>query len=345
MKKTYFFFLILLTLSSCAGIRGMRVQVLRPAKLTVPADIQRIAILNRSIPAAATGAEAALTLELGRQDKQLSEECIRGLNELLLTSERFVVKRVGYSLPAADPKSLTFGQPLDWEIVDSICARMEVDALLVMEYFDTDFTIDNAAGTTAQAVQSVMNGGQTSVEASGTATSSSGFRVYYSTKHQIPFEEDYRYKKRWRKTANNLADAVAKLIKRSEALVDVSYSTGEAFAMDIVPLYYWEDRDLYKGKKGDMERAERQALAKDWKGAFKTWNSTYEFSTKKKIRAKAAFNMALAQEVLGNLEEAQKWAAEAYVEGGKKEMLHYVEILDARIREQQKLNEQLDSFE
>lgn len=322
----------------------MRVQVLRPAKLTVPADIQRIAILNRSIPATLSGAEAALTLEIGRQDKQLSEECIRGLNDLLLTSDRFVVKRVGYTLPAADPKSLTFGHTMEWQTVDSICARMEVDALLVLEYFDTDFTLDNAVGTTAQAVQSVMNGGQTSVEASGTATSTSGFRIYYSTKHQIPFEEDYRYKKRWRKTANNLAEAVAKLIKRSEALIDVSYSTGQAFAMDIVPLYYWEDRALYKGKKGDMERAERQALAKDWEGAFKTWYSVYEFSVKKKQRAKAAFNMALAQEVLGNLNEAQKWAGEAYVDGGKDEMLRYVEILDARIREQQKLNEQLDTF-
>lgn len=337
--------IFILILSSCAGTRDMQVQVMRPALITVPKEIQKIAILNRSIPTSQAGIEGTLTGETPKQDKELSEECLRALNDQLMTSQRFQVKRVEYTMNASDPKSLNFGAPLDWVTVDSICARLEVDGLLVLEYFDTDFTVNNPAGTTAQAVQSVLNGGQTSVEASGTATSSCGFRVYYSNKHLIPYEDHFRYKKWWRERANNAAEAIGKLIKRNAALIDVSYETGAEFAMSIVPLYYWEHRDMYKGKKGNMERGERQALAKDWEAALVTWTSVYDSSQKQKERAKAAFNMALCYEVLGKLEDAQKWAGTAYVDGGKKPMLRYAEIIDARVREQQKLQEQLDTFE
>jgi hypothetical protein len=323
----------------------MQVQVMRPALITVPKDIQKIAILNRSIPSGQAGVEGTLTGELPKQDKELSEECIRALNETLMTSSRFVVKRVEYTMNAADPKSLSFGAPLDWNTVDSICARLEVDGLLVLEYFDTDFTVNNPVGTTAQAVQSVLNGGQSSVEASGTARATCGFRVYYANKHLIPYEDDFTYKKWWRERANTAAEAIGKLIKKNAALIDVSYETGAEFAYSIVPLYFWEHRDMYKGKKGEMEIAERKALAKDWEGALNTWMSAYDTETKPKKKAKAAFNIALAYEVLGNLKEAQKWAGTAYVDGGKDAMLNYTEIIDGRIREQAKLQEQLNNFE
>ena len=337
--------LFIILLASCGGIRDMRVQVMRPALITVPQDIQSIAILNRSIPTAKGSLESMVSGEKPLQDKELSNECLRGLSETLFTSNRFVVKQVEYTMDASDPKSLTFGNVLDWATVDSICERLKVNGLLVLEYFDTDFTIFNPAGTAAQAVQGVLTGSQTTVEVTGTATASAGFRVYYAQKHIVSYEDHFRWKKVWRQRSTNAFEAIAKLIKRNQALMDVSYITGREFAMNIVPLYYWEPRDMYKGKKGEMAKGERQALSKDWEGALKTWTYVYETHGKAKIRAKAAFNMALCHEVLGNLDEAQKWASTSYVEGGKKPALQYSEIMDRRVREQARLKEQLGKEE
>jgi len=89
-----------------------------------------------------------------------------------------------------------------------------------------------------------------------------------------------------------------------------------------------------------MERGERLALAKDWEGAIKTWTEVYNMSNKSKIRAKAAFNVALGYEVMGKLTDAQIWVQRAYVEGGKKTALEYSNIIDDRLREQEKLKEQ-----
>ena len=327
--------LLLLTilLSSCAGIRNMNVQVKRPAKVAIPFAIQKIALLNRSIPTATKNIESVLTGEMPAQDKELSEECMRGLNELLGSSSRFEIYRIDATLNAADPKSLAFGLPLDWKFVDSICLAYNTDALLSIEYFDTDFSIINPGATAANAVEGLLNG-NLSVQVTGKAVASAGFRMYYPKTKTIVYEDRYGQNRIWTQQSTNPVDAVAKLIKKNPALLNVSYFTGSEFGKLIIPLYFWEHRDMYKGKKGEMQRGERQALAKDWEAAIETWTSVYNFSSKNKERAKAAFNTALGFEVQGELELAQKWAQKAYIENGKSAALNYSSILDKRVREQ-----------
>lgn len=338
--SNYTFFFLLIFLGSCAGTRNMRVEVQRPALITIRQDIKSIAILNRSIPTAKAGLEGTLTMETPAQDKELSEECLRGLNDLLITSNRFQVMRCEGTMNASDEKSLNFGVPLDWAIVDSLCTAYKTDGLMVLEFFDTDFNILNPGATAAAAVGNVLNGGNGTVQVRGTASASAGFRVYYPKTKAILYEDRFDYKKTWIQSSANPAEAIAKLIKRNAALLDVSYETGTEFAMNVVPLYFWEDREMYKGKKGDMERGERQAIAKDWEGAIKTWTEVYEMSSKSKIRAKAAFNVALGYEVMGQLNDAQIWVQRAYVEDGKKVAMEYSDIIDYRLREQEKLKEQ-----
>jgi len=270
---------------------------------------------------------------------------LRGLTTTLNTSDRFKFQLIDYNLDAADPKSLSFGVPLSWESVDTLCSRLQVDGLIVLEYFDTDFSVNNPAGAAGQIVQGIANGGQTSVTVTGSATANAGFRVYYAKERSMAYEDNFRYMKRWQQTANNAFEAVGKLVKRNPALIDVSFETGQEFAMNILPLYFWENRLMYKGKKDELQKGERQALSKDWEGAKTSWMYVYETSNKSKERGKAAYNTALAFEVLGDLDEAKKWATRAYVESGKQDMLRYSEILDRRIREQEKLKEQTTSVE
>lgn len=340
MKNVFYLGALLSIISSCGGTRPMQVEVMRPAEVTISKDIQSVAILNRSIPDPTTTAESAITLEKPAQDKELSEQCVAGLNDLLATSSRFQIKRCEGSLNAADPKSLSFGGVLDWNSVDSICKKYDSQALLVLEYFDTDFSVLNPGATAGAAIGSVLSGNGTSLEVRGTATAIAGWRVYYPATKTIVFEDSFKWKKTWVQSAVNPVEAIGKLIKKNDALMDVSYATGNRFARSIVPLFYWENRALYKGKKGDLQRAERMALSKDWEGALRLWTEIFETSGKSKIRAKAAYNAALASEVLGKLDDAQKWIQKSYVEKGKDEALIYSDILDKRVREQAIIKEQ-----
>jgi hypothetical protein len=314
---------------------------MRPAQITISKEIQSVAILNRSIPTDKITAESAITLEKPAQDKELSAQCIQGLNDLLGTSNRFKIKRCEGALMASDPKSISFGTILPWSMVDSICKQYNSEALLVLEFFDTDFSLLNPGATAGAAIESVLNGTGSQVTVKGTATAIAGWRIYYPKTKSILFEERFHWKKTWSQSSTNPADAISKLVKKNEALMDVSYNSGTEFAMSIVPLFYWEDRTMYKGKKGEMQRAERLALAKDWEQAANVWVEIYDSEIKPKRRAKAAFNAALAYEVLGDLITAQKWVQTAYVENGKDEVLNYSSILDQRIREQTTIDKQL----
>lgn len=338
---TYLGFTSLIVLTfSCMGTRGMQVQVARPAEITVTPDIQTLTIVNHSIPSTERTAESILTVERKDQDKQLSEECLQGLNQLLQESSRFKVKRCENTFSSFNPSSIAFGRPLDWNFVDSLCKAYETDGLLVLEYFDTDFRLNNPGAAAGQAIGSVLNGQMPSVTVTGVGTAKAGYRFYYPKTKTIVYENTFTWSKNWQETSTNPIDAVNRMIQPSQALMDVSYQTGREFAKRIIPLYYWENRFLYKGKRGNMERAERYALAKDWEKALEIWKEEYEMSPKKKVRARAAHNAALAEEVFGNLQNAYDWAQKGYVEKDKDEALYYIETLDKRIREQNKLKEQ-----
>jgi hypothetical protein len=337
----YFWVLgIMVFLTGCGGAKNLSVQVKRPARITIPQSVQSVVLLNRSIPSSRAALEGAITLETPNRDKTLAGECLQGIQETLKTSDRFVVVRSDSALNAPDESSLNFGTPLTWEMVDSLCRHYKVDAILSIEFFDSDFAIHNPAGAAASAVGNILSGNNNTIEVRGTASANAGFRVYHSLQKAILYEDEFRFKKYYVQRSYTLADAMAKLIKKNQALREVSYATGDAFAKDIVPLFYWEERKIFKKGNANMKRGYRQAQSKNWEGARSTWIDIYTNDLRTKAKARAAHNVALSYEVTGDLSAAQKWIQQAYAERGKKIILRYSDILDFRIREQEKLKEQ-----
>ena len=330
----------MLVFSSCRTTQGMQIEVQRPATISVDNSIQSLALLNHSIPGKTGLIEGTLTLETPKQDKELSNECIRGIEQLLRTSPRFEIKLCDSSMMASRPASVGFGAPMNWEQVDSICKKYGTNAVLSLEFFDTDFSVINPAATAVNTVQNILNGNGTEVEITGKATARAGFILYDPAKKAIIYQDMYKEDKTWVQRSTNPMEALARLIKRNEALTEVSYYTGQSFAHDLVPLYFWEQRMMYTGKKGRMKIGARQALTRDWEGALNTWKEEYDSNPKSKFKARAAYNVALAYEVLGDLQNAKAWIQKSYVEGGKDEALQYSNILEKRIRDLGRLESQ-----
>ncbi len=339
MKQFFIFLAPILLLSSCKGLRDISIQVERPALITIPKEIQSIGILNRSIPAPNSGLEATLTLEKPEGDIELSGECLRGLKETLARSERFVYVGCDTTLQAADEKSLEFGHELSWTFVDSLCKAEKVDAILSLEFFDTDFSIQNPGVTAVNALGQVLSGNNTSIEVRGLANADAGFRVYHPLNQKIIYEDRFEYEKRWAVRSYSAIDAVNKLIREKDALYEVSYETGVDFAQNIVPLKYWEWRSYFKGK-GEMKIGELHALSNNWENAIVSWTGAFNSSTKRKPRGKAAYNIALAYEMIGDLQSAQKWIQIATMNYQKSVVYNYEYIIENRIWEQEKLEQQ-----
>src|SRR5690349_17021307 len=135
----------LLVFTSCRTTQGMQIEVQRPATISVDHRVKSLALLNHSIPGKAGLIEGTLTLQTPKQDKELSNECLRGIDQLLRTSNRFQIKQCDSSMMASKPTSVDFGSPMNWEQVDSVCKKYETDAVLSLEFFDTDFSVINPA--------------------------------------------------------------------------------------------------------------------------------------------------------------------------------------------------------
>ena len=64
-------------------------------------------------------------------------------------------------------------------------------------------------------------------------------------------------------------------------------------------------------------------------------------NAKRRIAGRAAFNIAVAYEVLGDLEKAREWASKSYVEFNEKRGNDYYNILVYRIREEAEIRRQV----
>ena len=75
----------------------------------------------------------------------------------------------------------------------------------------------------------------------------------------------------------------------------------------------------------------RRSEVADWAGAIESWTRVVE-TGKKKHAGRAALNIAVGYEVLGEIEMAKEWASRAYVDFEEKEAEDYYDALLNRIR-------------
>jgi hypothetical protein len=110
----------------------------------------------------------------------------------------------------------------------------------------------------------------------------------------------------------------------------------------ISPTWYTVHREFYKKIKKDANFAtgSRRAQVNDWNGAVEAWSRAAQ-SRNAKVAGRAAFNLALAYEVLGDLDNAKRWVNKSYADFGNKKARRYAGILDQRQWEAQKLAQQL----
>jgi tetratricopeptide (TPR) repeat protein len=94
--------------------------------------------------------------------------------------------------------------------------------------------------------------------------------------------------------------------------------------------------------KGSKAIKQGKALAKrgDWDGAQAIWREDLE-NPDLKVRGRAAHNIAVANEVRGNLDTALEWATTASYEYGNKVAWEYYEELAGRVERRREAEAQL----
>jgi hypothetical protein len=234
-----------------------------------------------------------------------------------------------------------FSAPLNWSDVETFCRKYGTDGVLSLEFFDTDFILTNGKRSKVASVNGKDTVKTTVFWVKGVGQVKAGFRIYDPKRKSIAYENRFDVANNWETSAATLAEATAQLIQKDKAVREISGSAGRDFANQIIPLFAWESREYYKGKHETMQRAARLATTNQWNEAIDAWKSVINSGgISPKEKGKAAFNIALGYEVLGNLQDAQRWVRDAYVNYGNKNAQRYSNTIERQIENQRILEQQ-----
>ncbi|CAL6310806.1 unnamed protein product [Bathycoccus prasinos] len=286
--------------------------ITQPAQVSIPSDVASIGIINRSTASeknkVADKIDKILSLEGLNLDKEGAQNTILGLSYELERDNRF-------------------------ETVKIIEGQSDIEKGLdtAADYEITMVRVPNNLGIIAE-----LPGHRININ----TAIKNGWRVY-DPANRIIIDEYISNNQVYSKGEGiNPIKALEAVIGRKEAVLDVSTNLGSNYASYTKPERIRIARDYFVRGSSNFKIAKRRAQTGNWDGAAELWNAELNNSNLK-VAGRAYYNMAISNEINGNLNKAIEYASKSYADYGNKEGLRYVNMLKRRIVNQQELERQL----
>ncbi|MGB8491712.1 MAG: DUF6340 family protein [Bacteroidales bacterium] len=330
MKTCALFVLTVLIMASCKT-NELYINVLQPAPVTLPPEVKAVSIINRSIPTDETKLadmiDKVVTLESADLDRDGALQSAEGLAEALGANERFASVRLLNDIDLKSSRAGILPPPLTVRVIDSLCIATGSDALFSLERFDTDTRV--SFSSPAGKIQTPLgNIPVIGLKASMETVVRTGWRIYAPSGilDEVNFAESLAF------TADGLnpVAAVSALTGRRDAVKQVSRNAGHTYAIRILPYTLNATRDYYVKGTGNFKIAKRKAQTGKWDEAGSLWEEEVD-NPRRKIAGRACYNMAIINEINGQLEDALSWAQKAWEDYKTRPALHYVRILEYRL--------------
>jgi hypothetical protein len=340
-SSVYCILLLTLYLTGCTSlyrVSNVRIEVLQPARFEIPDSAQNIAIINR-LP--------MLNDTLIHQEVRLSPDWksfttypfttyhsdlyIGIVKDILERSERFKQIVEINETVITESDSLLI-RPLRTEDIDKIVkSNPELDYLLFFDLLTNDELTVFISGFN-QYRKELLIGTLWQIAATNTDKP-----AYYYNKTDTLI---------WEGEALSVKELKRYLPDKNEAALYGIEESANAFAKIFVP--HWEEvgRMMYLTGNYEMKMAQKLALQNNWVEAADIW-AKFVDNKNKKIAAKATYNLALANEINGDIESAFEWIVKSYFVFEESSPIHafnakeYIRILAKRKNEIRRLDEQL----
>jgi len=137
----------------------------------------------------------------------------------------------------------------------------------------------------------------------------------------------------------NPVKAMETIIGRKEAVLRQSIRMGQNYASRILPYYIRVSRTYYVRGTNNFKIGKRRAQTGNWDGAAELWEKDIDHP-KTKIAGRAAYNMAIINEINGDLNKAIEWASKSYTDYNNKNALSYLKVLKQRLNKNEQLRQQ-----
>ena len=322
-------------------MNSLTIPVTQPAPVFLPSSVRSVGIINRSLPSEQNKKmdqiDKILSVEGLHLDEEAAQKAMLGLKDELATSGMFDEVKILNDAMAHNPGMGIFPAVLSWQQISQLCMDNEVDVIFALSFYDTDtrvnydmvpIQIDGPLGVKIPAVEHHANS-KTKI--------STGWRIYDPASQYVVDEFVMCEFVAMQGVGINPINAVKAItIGRKENIHQVSNQIGHNYAYRLLPTRTRVRREYYVKGSDNFEVAKRRAQTGDWDGAAELWNAEIN-NSKGKIAGRAYYNMAISNEINGNLTEAVEWVQKSYTDYNNKEALDYLKLLKRRIESDQQL--------
>ncbi len=342
-SKTILVVLISIYLSSCSSTNRLTLSVDEPAPVYIPSSIKTIGIIDRSLPSNQNKnldkVDKILSLEGKNMDQEGANKSIYGLLDQLTSSNKFNKVKIIDADHINNPGLGIFPSSLSWQTIEQVSKKNNVDAIFTLSFYDTDSNIDynpvpvEIVGPLGVKIPVIEH--HTTIN----TMIKTGWRIY-DPNNKIILDEFVMNEKVTSKGAGiNPVKAANAIIGRKESVLQVSKSMGQTYALRVFPYRIRVSRDYFVKGTENFEIAKRRAQTGNWDGAAELWNEEVSNSNGK-IAGRACYNMAIINEINGDLDAAVTWASRSYTDYKNKTALRYLNILKYRIQKNNQLQQE-----
>lgn len=290
---------------SCITTQSAPIDLLEPGKIILPASIRKVALISRnfkfSVDTLANYYNADFRIRRGTRTENLLidsiavTESMDTLRKALLESGRFDEVFV-YPFSAIKPHIGDKELPFSSGFIQSLCSESETDAVISLEMLS--YFYSRHKGSSGREIRAEANAKVTAIWS------------VYTPKSDGPIDRfTHSEVIRWGDNPN-ISHQKYRLPGRKEAITIASGTAAKNYSKRIVP-YWTESSRVIIGLKGyEWDKALSYAQKNEWKEAARIWKK-YLQSSQKRVAGVAALNYAVAQEMLGNPDQANIWSAKS----------------------------------
>ena len=278
-------------------------------------EITRISIINQSQqfqnPEQLTGVEAWVAVS----DEELSETAKRAaldaLYKQLLNDSRFDTILILPEQNSSDTFTISDNKDIPWKTMVSLCQQYEVDALFALAFHETDteVSIKKAKIRQRDLVRDnyMVKGHELKLE----TLIENGWRIYDPFNKQILDEISINNQIVSMGEGEDPFLAFEDNKDRRDSILLAGKEAGIKFGSRLNPYEERIWRPYYSKGTSNLEKADSLARAEEWKDAAKLWEKDLSHPSPK-LRSRAYFNMAVVNELHGDLATAMDWATKSY---------------------------------
>lgn len=329
-------------MTSCAGLLYTSIDIIKPAKVTFPQDVNNILILNNSTPQPHNYGHLTEFFNEKIRKVSIDTDSLPLFNIATLTEK--IAEKGFFNSVVVDPVSTNQNEffftpttPDDTQI-NKLARKYQVEGIVSL----------NRLLVTDQLAE-LYNQENNSFIAFIEAKYETQWTVHFPGKKQtIPvIIKDTVY---WESESYSRQKAQSNLPNRRDALIDGALIAGERAVNSFIPYWVKEDRYFFDSKNKKFRAGIDSVYVKNWDGAAMTWTKLYESTSNIYLKVKAAHNLAVVHEIKGDVKKAREYSQKAsenllslFMFDYKNFViiLNYNDILRKRVAESEKLTKQL----